>query len=131
MKKWCVLAALMVGLSSAPAQAKTVTIAASPNPAPVAAHVRHTVVVGAMGRLDAWVSATGFRQPGSGTLPPGVWSFECCPSQVAGTSAWHYRSLGLVPPGSYRFNAVARTRGNYVSTAWVASGSASVSIRIS
>jgi hypothetical protein len=130
MRKWCVLAAVVVGLTAAPAQAKVVGISASPNPASIGSHVRHSVDVGAVARLDVWVSATGFQQPGSGTLPAGSWSFECCPSQVAGTPAWHYRSFGIVPPGSYRFNAIARARGTFLSTATAAGAGASVTIRI-
>jgi len=130
MKRWWVLAATVVALTAVPAQAKVVGISASPNPAPLGAHVRHTLNVGSPGRLDVWVSATGFQQPVLGTLPPGAWSFECCPSQVAGTPAWHYRSFGVAPPGSYRFNAVGRTRGTYLSSAMVLGTSAGVSIRI-
>jgi hypothetical protein len=125
-----VLAATVVALTALPADAKTVGISASPNPATVGSHVRHTLDVGAPGRLEVWVSATGFQQPGPGTLPSGAWSFECCPSQVGGTSAWRYRSFGIVPPGSYRFAAVARARGTYLSTAMVLGASAGVSIRI-
>jgi hypothetical protein len=130
MRKWVVLLVLVVGLVAAPAQAKVVGIDASPNPAVVGARVRHTVGVGAIARLDIWVSALGFQTPGLGTLPPGAWTIECCPSQTLGTSAWHYRSLGVVIPASYRFNAVARTRGTFQSTATVAGSTASVTIRI-
>lgn len=124
------MAAVIVGLSAATAGAKAVGISAAPNPATIGAHVRHTVTVGIVGRLDVWVSARGFEQPGTGTLPAGTWSLECCPSQVAGTPAWHYRSSGLVPPGPYRFGAAARGRGTFLSTATVSGASASVSIRI-
>ena len=130
MRKWVVVTTLVVGLVASPAQAKVVGIDASPNPAVVGDHVRHTVVVGAVARLDVWVSALGFQPPGLGTLPPGTWSIECCPSQTLGTSAWHYRSFGIATPGSYRFNAVARTRGTFLSTAAVAGSTASVTIRI-
>ena len=130
MRKSLVVAALLVGLVAAPAQGKVVGIDASPNPAVVGDRVRHTVEVGAVARLDVWVSAVGFQAPGSGTLPPGTWSLECCPSQTLGTSAWHYRSLGVVAPGSYRFNAVAKARGTFLSTAMVAGSTASVTIRI-
>lgn len=132
MRKWLVLPVLVVALAtSAPAQAKVVGISASPNPAAVGNRVRHSVDVGAVARLDVWVSAVGFQQPGLGTLPPGVWSFECCPSQSAGTTAWHYRSLSVVAPGTYRFNAIARARGTFLSSAMVLGTSASVSIKIS
>jgi len=130
MRKLVVLTALVVGLVAAPAQAKVVGIDASPNPAVVGQRVRHTVEVGAVARLDVWVSAVGFQAPGLGTLPPGTWSIECCPSQTLGTSAWHYRSFGIATPGSYRFNAVARARGTFLSTAAVAGATASVTIRI-
>ena len=130
MRKWMVVTALVVGLVASPAQAKVVGIDASPNPAVVGDHVRHTVEVGAVARLDVWVSASGFQAPGSGTLPLGTWSIECCPSQTLGTSAWHYRSSGVAAPGSYRFNAVARIRGTFLSTATVAGSTASVTIRI-
>ena len=130
MRKWCVLVALVVGLIGSPAQAKVVGIEASPNPATLGSRVRHTVDVGAVARLDVWVSSTGFQQPGQGNLPSGVWSFECCPGQTAGTPAWHYRSFGAVARGAYRFNAVARARGTFVSTTTVAGVTASVSIKI-
>lgn len=130
MRKYLLVTALLLGLVAAPAQAKVVGIDASPNPALVGDRVRHTVEVGATARLDVWVSAAGFQAPGSGTLPPGTWSAECCPSQTLGTPAWHYRSTGVVAAGSYRFNAVARARGTFLSTAMVAGASASVTIRI-
>ena len=130
MRKWVVLTALVVGLVAAPAQAKVVGISASPNPAVVGDRVRHTVEVGAVARLDVWVSASGFQTPGMGTLPPGTWSIECCPSQTLGTPAWHYRSFGVAAPGMYRFNAVARARGTFLSTAMVAGATASVTIRV-
>lgn len=44
--------------------------------------------------------------------------------------AWHYRSFGIAPPGSYRFGAAARTRGTFRSSAAVGFGSDAVSIRI-
>lgn len=130
MRRFVVLTALVVGLVAAPAQAKVVGIDASPNPAMLGDRVRHTVEVGTVARLDVWVSALGFQAPGSGGLPPGTWTIECCPSQTLGTSAWHYRSSGVVVPGSYRFNAVARARGTFLSTAMVAGFTASVTVRI-
>ncbi|HWO71217.1 MAG TPA: hypothetical protein VNP94_10760 [Actinomycetota bacterium] len=107
-----------------------VTIAASPNPAVLGQRVRHTVGVGMSGGLQVWVSATGFSQPGMGTLPPGTWTWECCPSQTAGTPAWHYRSARAVSPGTYAFGAYARTRGTFLSTASVSTAVARVWIRI-
>ena len=123
------LVATLVAVLGAPAEAKLVEIGASPNPASVGTNVRHTVMLGAGGRLEAWVSAAGFERPGTGTLPPGSWSAECCSPRTTGT-AWHYRSFGIVPPGSYRFGAVARTRGTFLSTAAVGFASDSVSIRV-
>lgn len=129
MRKLCVLAALVVGLVAIPAEAKVVALGASPNPANLRDRVRHTIVVGASGRLDVWVSASGFEAPGSGTLPPGTWSYECCPGQTAGSPAWHFRS-NAPALGSFRFNAVARLRGTFLSTAAAPGGSASVWIVI-
>lgn len=123
------LVAMLVGVLAAPAEAKLVDIGASPNPANIGTNVRHTVTLGAVGRLELWVSASGFDRPGSGTLPPGSWSAECCSPRTGGT-AWHYRSFAIVPPGSYRFGAVARTRGTFLSTAAVGITSDSVSIRV-
>jgi hypothetical protein len=131
MKRLCVVVVgLCLILSAGPATAKTVSIAASPNPARVGEPVRHDVIVGTGGRLEVWVSASGFQQPGSGTLPSGTWSFECCPSQTAGTPAWHYRSSSFVFPGGYRFAALARAPGDFVSTASIAGRSSKVRIRI-
>ena len=115
------LAAVMfVGLMAAPAEAKVVEVDALPNPAAVGSEVRHSVALGAPGRLEIWVSASGFERPGTGTLPPGSWARECCPRRTAGTPAWHYRSFGIAPPSSYRFVARARTRGMFLSSAAVA-----------
>jgi hypothetical protein len=130
MKRLSVLLALCIGLLAVPASAKTIDLSASPNPAHLGNRVRHDITVGSVGRLEIWVSASGFQQPGSGTLPAGVWSFECCPSQTAGTPAWHYRSSGTVRTGPYRFNATTRARGTFLSTAFVAGQSASVWIRV-
>jgi hypothetical protein len=124
------LVAMLVGVLAAPAEAKLVDIGAAPNPAVVGTTVRHMVALGAPGRLEVWVSAAGFERPGTGTLPPGSWVAECCPARTAGTPAWHYRSVGIAPPGSYRFGAVARTRGTFRSSAAAGFGSDSVSIRI-
>ena len=130
MRRLLLLVALVVGLTALPAQAKTVGITATPNPASIGAAVRHSVEVGLPARLDVWVSASGFRSPGVGTLPPGTWAFECCPGQTAGTPAWHFRSTGVVVPGAYRFNAVAARPGAFRSSAMVAGAIASVWIRI-
>jgi hypothetical protein len=131
MRKLCiVVVGLCLILSAGPATAKTVSIGASPNPARVGERVRHDVGVGTVGRLEVWVSASGFEQPASGTLPSGTWTFECCPSQTAGTPAWHYRSSSFVAPAAYRFSALARTPGYFVSTASLAGRSSKVRIRI-
>jgi hypothetical protein len=131
MRKLCiVVVGLCLILSADPATAKTVSIGASPNPARVGERVRHDVVVGTVGRLEVWVSASGFEQPASGTLPAGTWSFECCASQTAGTPAWHYRSSSFVSAGVYRFSALARAPGYFVSTASIAGQSSRVRIRI-
>lgn len=131
MKRLCVVVmGLCLILSAGPATAKTVSIGASPNPARVGERVRHDVGVGTLGRLEVWVSASGFDRPATGTMPGGTWSFECCPRQTAGTPAWHYRSSSFVQPSGYRFSALARAPGYFVSTASVAGGSSSVRIRI-
>lgn len=115
---------------AAPATAKLVDLTASPNPATLRTTVRHTVTLGAPARLDLYVSASGFERPGMGSLPPGSWTYRCCPSQTAGTPAWFYRSTYAVNPGTYRFPAVARTRGTFLSTAMAGSTSDGVWIRI-
>ena len=122
--------AVVVTAAPAPAHAKLVDLTASPNPAIVGNQVRHTVNFGAPARLELYVSAMGFERPGTGTLPPGSWVSRCCPSQTAGTPAWYYRSSSTVAPGSYRFGAVARARGLFLSTAVTTVGSANVWIRI-
>jgi hypothetical protein len=130
MRRWIAVMALAAGLVATPAQAKVVGIDASPNPAVLGTRVRHTIEVGALGRLEVWVSALGFQAPGDGTLPPGTWTPECCPGQTLGTPAWHFRSSGVAAPGSYRFSATTRTRGTFLSTALVAGATASVLIRV-
>jgi hypothetical protein len=130
MRRLAIVVTLAVGLVAVPASAKVVGIDASPNPASVGDRVRHTVEVGASGRLEAWVSSSGFQTPGIGTLPAGSWTIECCPSQTLGTPAWHYRSFVAALPGTYRFTAVARARGVFLSTAMVGASAASVSITI-
>ena len=113
------------------ASAKPVEISGVAEPGGQSANaVRHDLTVAAPGRLDVWVSARGFAQPANGTLPPGTWSYECCPSQTAGTPAWHFRSSTVVAPGSYRFRATTRSTGTYLSTAVVAGSVASVWVRI-
>ena len=123
------LVAMLVGALAAPAEAKLVEIGASPNPAKVGTIVRHTVALGATGRLEVWVSAAGFERPGTGTLPQGSWALECCPPRTAGP-AWHYRTFSIAPPGSYRFGTVARARGTFLSSAAVGFSSDGVSIRV-
>ena len=131
MRKALVAAVVLVGLLAGPAEAKTVSITASPNPAFVGGRVVHTVDAFAIGRLDVWVSARGFAQPRMGTLPAGTWSYECCPPQTAGTPAWHYRSSVPTTYGaSYRFGADARLTGSYLSTATIGGSSASIWVRI-
>ncbi|MGZ8599589.1 MAG: hypothetical protein ACXWX6_05185 [Actinomycetota bacterium] len=131
MKRWCVVVVLRAGLVATPAAArKLVGIDATPNPASVRDRVRHAVVVGAVARLEIWVSASGFQAPGSGTLPAGTWSLECCPAQTSWTRAWPNRSSGPVGPGTYRFPAVARQGGRFLSTAAVAGASAGVWVTI-
>jgi hypothetical protein len=131
MRRWLLpIALLVVAVTAVPALAKTVGLTASPNPARMGERIRHDVEVGTVARLDVWVSARGFDRPGSGSLPAGTWSYECCPSQTAGTPAWHYRSTSFVARGVYRFGAVARSPGPFRSTAMVAGVAASVWITI-
>jgi hypothetical protein len=106
-----------------------VRLVAAPNPAAVGQRVVHTVDLLGGGPLQVWVSAKGFAQPGLGTLPPGSWNWECCPAEVAGTPAWHYRSA-YAGAGSYRFGAVAQVRGTYLSTAGVGASSTGVWVRV-
>lgn len=125
-----VLGAVVALVGAPPAAASPLTLDASPNPTYVGQRVVHTIGVSATGRLDVWVSAQGFAQPRLGTLPSGSWSWRCCPSQTAGTPAWHYRSSSTVSPGTYRFGADTRQRGTYLSTATVGIASATVWVRI-
>jgi len=130
MKRSLLVLALTLLMVAAPAHAKLVDLTASPNPATVGDRVRHSVSLGAPTRLELFVSAVGFERPGTGTLPEGSWIYRCCPSQTAGTPAWYYRSNAGVAPGSYRFGAVARARGQFLSTASTTIGSAGVWVRI-
>ena len=131
MRKSILVIALVVAVATAPsAWASQISLGASPNPAYVGQRVVHTIAVGAPGRLDVWVSAQGFVQPRLGTLPRGSWSWQCCPSQTAGTPAWHFRSSSTVSPGTYRFGVDASQRGTYLSSATVAIASATVWVRI-
>lgn len=130
MKRSLLALALATLFVAAPAQAKLVEIAASPNPASLGDHVRHTVSIGAPSRIELFVSAAGFERPGTGTLPPGSWVYRCCPAQTAGTPAWTFRSNAIAAPGSYRFGTVARARGQFLSTVITAMGSAGVWVRV-
>lgn len=130
MKRSLLVLALATAFVAAPAQAKLVEITASPNPAALGDHVRHTVSIGGPSPVELFVSAAGFERPGTGTLPPGSWSYRCCPSQTAGMPAWYYRSNAIAPPGSYRFRAYARSRGTFLSTVVTSLGSDSVWVRI-
>ena len=130
MKRSLLVFALATTFVAAPAQAKLVDLTASPNPASLGDHVRHTVSIGGPTRIELFVSAAGFERPGTGTLPPGAWTYRCCPSQTAGTPAWYYRSDVVAPPGSYGFRAFTRTRGTFLSTAVTAMGSDGVWVRI-
>jgi len=107
-----------------------VQLSVAPNPAAVGQRVVHTIDVAVSGRLEVWVSASGFAQPRPGTLPPGTWVQTCCPSQTAGTPAWYFRSSGSVAPSRYRFGADARRVGSYLSTASVGFASAGTWIRV-
>jgi len=132
MKRYLAIAMFLVVLAggAGDASAKVVGLDGSPNPAALGDRVRHTIDLGVSARLEVWVSAAGFQQPGPGTLPAGSWSYECCPSQTAGTPAWHFRSASIVAPGSFRFGAVARARGTFLSSALAAGTIASVWIRV-
>jgi len=130
MKRSLLTLGLALVVVAGPAHAKLVDLTASPNPADLGTQVRHSVSLGAPARLELYVSAVGFERPGTGTLPAGSWTYRCCPGQTAGTPAWYYRSNAGVPPGSYRFGAMARARGRFLSTAITTVGSASVWIRI-
>src|SRR5262245_19583988 len=130
MKRSLIALALAAVFVAAPAKAKLVELTASPNPARLGDQVRHTVSIGGPTRLELYVSAAMFERPGGGTLPPGTWTYRCCPPQTAGTPAWYYRSNVISPPGSYRFGASARARGSFVSTVVTTLGPDSVRVRI-
>jgi len=130
MKRSFVVIALAAIFVAAPAEAKLVELSASPNPARLGDHVRHTVSMGGPSRIELFLSTSGFERPGLGTLPPGAWAYRCCPPQTTGTPAWYYRSNVVAPPGSYRFGAVARARGTFLSTAVTSMGPDGVWVRI-
>jgi hypothetical protein len=130
MKRSLLVIALATVFLAAPAHAKLVELTASPNPAGLGAHVRHTVSIGAASRIELFVSAAGFERPGTGTLPPGAWAYRCCPAQTAGSPAWYYRSNVIAGRGSYRFGAYARSRGMFLSTAVTPLGVDGVWVRI-
>lgn len=131
MRKTILAAAVAFALLPRPAEAAgPVTIQASPNPAYLGTRVVHTVGLSTCGYLNVWVSAKGFDQPGMGSLPSGSWRWECCPAETAGTAAWHYRSSTAARPGIFRFAALTRSRGAFLSTARVATYSSKVWVRI-
>lgn len=130
MKRSLLVIALATVFVAAPAQAKLVALTASPNPAGLGVHVRHTLSMGGPSRIELFISAVGFERPGTGTLPPGSWAYRCCPAQTAGTPAWYYRSTVVAPAGTYGFRALARSRGTFLSTASTSIGSASVWVRV-
>jgi hypothetical protein len=131
MRKLIVLLAVALVLLPGPAaEAASVSIQAVPNPARLGDRVTHTVGTSTYGYLNVWISARGFGQPGLGSLPPGSWRLECCPSETAGTAAWHYRSNTAVGSGTYRFGATTRSRGTFLSTARLGVSTATVWVRI-
>jgi hypothetical protein len=131
MRKVLVMIAASFVLTGAlPASASPLQVAASPNRASVGQRVVHTIGLGGSGRLDVWISAIGFGKPELGTLPSGSWTLECCPTQTAGTYAWHYRSWRSAPSGRYRFGADAVHPGTYRSTAAIPLVSASIRVWI-
>jgi hypothetical protein len=130
MKRRLLVLAMATVLIAAPAHAKLVEITVAPNPAGLGERVRHTVSIGGPSRIEVFVSAAGFERPGTGTLPPGLWVYRCCPPQTAGTPAWTYRSNAVAPPGSYRFGAYARARGTFLSTVVTTVGRDGVWVRI-
>ena len=130
MRTFVASIALAVALIPGVARASELTLDVTPNPARLGERVIHKISTPLGGPLNIWVSARGFKQPGDGTLPPGAWSWECCPQQTAGTPAWHYRSATPVAAGGYRFGAIARTTGVYLSTAAVYNLADSVWVRI-
>jgi len=131
MRKTILALTVACALLPTPAEAAgPVTIQASPNPAYLGTRVVHTVGLSTYGYLNVWVSAKGFDQPGIGSLPSGSWRWECCPSETAGTAAWHYRSSTVARPGIFRFGAMTRSRGAFLSTARVGVSSSTVWVRI-
>ena len=130
MKRSLLALALAAAFVADPAHAKLVEIVASPNPAGLGDHVRHIVSFGGPSRIEVYLSAAGFERPGTGTLPPGSWTYRCCPPQTAGTPAWYYRSNAIAPPGSYRFGAYPRRRGTFLSTVVTSMGPDNVWVRI-
>ncbi len=131
MRRTIAIAALLLMVFATPAAAKTVGLQASPNPARVGERVVYTVDVAVTARLEVWVSARGFAQPRMGTLPSGAWVYECCPSQSAGTPAWHYRSSTVAAAGArYRFGTDAKLVGTYLSTAYAGGSVATVWVSI-
>ncbi len=120
MRSFIVAAATAVALMSGPVWALSpVTFEASPNPAVIAQRVEFTVSVAGTGpgHEQVWVTGRGLFKPTMGDLPPGTWTYECCPAETGFGPAWHYRSYLAVAPDTHRFEAQARQPGTYTNTA--------------
>jgi hypothetical protein len=129
-----VAAVTAVALISGPVWALSpVTFEASPNPAIIGGRVGFTVSVAPgipAAREQIWVTARGLAKPTLGDLPPGLWTYECCPAETGYGPAWHYRSDTLVFPGTHSFQADARQPGYYTNTAGFGAYRDSLSLRI-
>jgi hypothetical protein len=133
MQRLLVSVVIATALLGTPARgAPPVSFQASPNPAAINQSVRFTVSVSATGRAleQIWISASGPSKPSLGDLPPGSWTYECCPAEVGSGPAWHYRSSGSASPGTHSFQAVARRSGRYPGTAAFGFDRASLVLRI-
>jgi hypothetical protein len=133
MRAFVVAAVTAVALISGPAWALSpITFEASPNPAIIGEQVAFTVSVQGIGtnREQIWVAARGLGKPTMGDLPPGSWSYECCPAETGFGPAWHFRSYTSVFPGTHSFEAEARQPGLYTNTAAFGPYRASLTLRI-
>ena len=133
MRAFVVAAVTAVAMISGPVWALSpLTFEASPNPAIIGERVAFTVSVQGIGgaREQIWVAAKGVTKPTLGDLPPGSWTYECCPAEAGYGPAWHYRSATIVFPGTQSFEADARQPGLYTNTAAFGGYRASLLLRI-
>jgi hypothetical protein len=133
MRAFVVAVASAVALISGPVWAiSPVSFEATPNPATAGQAVKFTVSVqnATPAHEQVWVTARGLARPTLGDLPPGAWTYECCPAETGYGPAWHYRSYSTAFPGVHSFQAGARLPGTYPETAAFGPYRATITLRI-